>query len=69
MQLKGDSYIGYDDVIPQVLQEQRRARDMGHIHNEVCLEYETLREVLNQIYQQECMKKHILFLLDKVMKV
>ena len=43
--LKGDSFIDYDDVIPQVLQDQRRARDMGHIHNEVCLESERLREV------------------------
>ena len=37
-QLKGDSYIDYDDVIPQVLQDQQRSRDMGHIHNELCLE-------------------------------
>ena len=44
-QLKGDNYIDYDDVIPQVLQDQRRARDMDHIHNEVCLESERLREV------------------------
>ena len=35
--LKGDSYIDYDDVIPQVLHDQRRARTMGHIHNEVRL--------------------------------
>ena len=27
-QLKGDNYIDYDDVIPQVLQDQRRARDI-----------------------------------------
>ena len=47
-QLKGDSFIDYDDVIPQVLQDQRRARDMGHIHNEVCLESERLREVLTR---------------------
>ena len=31
--LKGDSFIDYDDVIPQVLQDQRRVGDMGHIHN------------------------------------
>ena len=47
-QLKGDSFIDYDDIIPQVLQDQRRARDMGHIHNEVCLESERLREVLTR---------------------
>ena len=47
-QLKGDSFIDYDDVIPQVLQDQRRARDMGHIHNEVCLKSERLREVLTR---------------------
>ena len=45
-QLKGDNYIDYDDVIPQVLQDQRRARDTGHIHNKVSLESERLREVL-----------------------
>ena len=47
-QLKGDSFIDYDDVIPQVLQDQRRVGDMGHIHNEVCLESERLREVLTR---------------------
>ena len=46
--LKGDSFIDYDDVIPQVLQDQRRVGDMGHIHNEVCLESERLREVLTR---------------------
>ena len=42
-QLKGDSYIDYDDVIPQLLQDQRRVRDMGHIHYEACLKSERLR--------------------------
>ena len=49
-QLKGDidCYFDYDDVIPQVLQDQRRARAMGHIHYEVCLESERLRKVLTR---------------------
>ena len=69
-QLKGDNYIDYDDVIPQVLQDQRRARDMGHIHNEVCLESERLREVLTRYISAGMHEKtDILFLLDKVMKV
>ena len=52
-QLKGDSYFDYDDVIPEVLQDQRRARDMGHIHNEICLESERLREVLTRYISRE----------------
>ena len=52
-QLKGDNYIDYDDVILQVLQDQRRARDMGHIHNEVCLESERLREVLTRYISRD----------------
>ena len=45
---KGYSYIDYNDVIPLVLQDQRRSRDMGHIHHEVCLESERLLEVLRR---------------------
>ena len=52
-QLKGDSYIDYDDVIPQLLQHQQRARGMGHIHNEVCLESERLREVLTRYISRD----------------
>ena len=47
-QLKGDSYTDNDDFIPQVLQDRRRTRAMGHIHNEVCLENERLRKVLTR---------------------
>ena len=52
-QLKGDSYIDYDDIFPQVFQDQRRARDMGHIHNEVCLENERLREILTRYISRD----------------
>ena len=52
-QLKGDNYIDYDNVIPQVLQDQQRARDMGHIHNEVCPESERLREVLTRYISRD----------------
>ena len=52
-QLKEDSYIDYDDVIPQVLQDQRRARDMGHIDNKVCLESERLCEILTRYISRD----------------
>ena len=52
-QLKRDSFIDCDDVVPQVLQDMRRARDVGHIHNEICLENERLREVLTRYISRD----------------
>ena len=52
MQLKADSYIDYDDIIPQEFQISE-GRDMGHIHNEVCLESERLHTVLTRYISRD----------------
>ena len=65
-QLKRAIYTNYDDVIPHIFQDQRKARDMGHIHNEVCLESKRLREVFTNISAGMHEKQIISFFLIKL---
>ena len=52
-QIKGEIFIGYDNIVDEVIREERATRQRMEICNQLCVRGERLRDVLAAYFLDE----------------